>query len=483
MRTLIRASHVVALQDGEHRLLSPGAVVLEDGAIVYAGPAPHLPADERVELPGRLLLPGFVNLHLHAGSLAYGRLYADRGRPELFGAGYLEYGAPGDNAPAFGAEPGGAGALSLAEALLSGCTTVVEFGGETGVPPEELVAAARTLGLRLYTSPGFRSARYQTTAAGRLAYAWDLAAGEAGLDAAIAFVEKHDYEAGGRIRGMLFAMQADTIDAALLRRAVVSAERLRVPVQIHAAQGIVEVQEMLRRTGRTPLRWLDDHGALRPTTIVAHAIYHDGHPQVAIGAEDLGLLARRRATVAHCATAMARRGIALRSFSSYRRQGIRVGLGTDTFPHDMVGEMRTAAYVGRVVDGTVNVAGPWDVLTSATIDAADALGRNDLGRIAPGAKADLVAIDLRSLHFGAVYDPVAALVANGTGRDVEHVWVDGRAVVCNGRLVTADPAPWREAAQQAADAAWAAVAPRDAAGRSADQISGLAARRWRNLEA
>ncbi|MBM3450353.1 MAG: amidohydrolase family protein [Armatimonadetes bacterium] len=482
MRTLIQADYVVGLQDGAHRLLSPGCVVIENEAITHVGPTWNRPADQRIHLPGRLILPGLIDLHLHAGVLAFGRLYADQGRPELFGAGYLEYGAPAENAPAFGPEPAEAGALALAEALLSGSTTVVEFGGETGIAPRNLVAAAGLLGLRLYTAPGFRSARYRTTQDGRLAYEWDRRAGEAGLDEAVSFIEQHDLSAGGRIRGMLFPLQADTCDADLLRRVMDAADRLRVPVHLHAAQGVVEVHEMLRRTGLTPLRWLDELGILRPNTIVAHAIFHDAHPLVAVGSEDLGRLARSRATVAHCAVAMARRGIALRSFASYRRRGIRVALGTDTFPHDMLQEMRIAAYLGRVVDGSVNVAGPWEALTAATIDAADALGRPDLGRLAPGAKGDLVAIDLRSVHFGAVYDPVASLIACGTARDVEHVWVDGRMVVRDRRLLTIDPGPWREAAQTTAEAAWRDATRRDAAERGAEQISGLAPRRWQDSE-
>src|SRR5438067_490634 len=121
-----------------------------------------------------------------------------------------------------------------------------------------------------------------------------------------------------------------------------------------------------------------------------------------------------------------------------RALGINIALGTDTYPQDLVHEMRWAALMCRMADGSFRVGRPQDVFDAATLGGARHLGRDDLGRLAPGAKADIIVVDLRQLNYGAVHDPIKSLVECGTGRDVETVIVDGQTLVEGGRAARVD---------------------------------------------
>src|SRR5205814_5182219 len=106
----------------------------------------------------------------------------------------------------------------------------------------------------------------------------------------------------------------------------------------------------------------------------------------------------------------------------YTEAGINMTLGSDTYPRDLIMQMRTASYFGKVMSKSLSAASAADVFEAATLGGARALGRDDLGRLAPGARADILVIDLEtrdSLRFGPVRDPINALEERGSGDDVE----------------------------------------------------------------
>ena len=122
-----------------------------------------------------------------------------------------------------------------------------------------------------------------------------------------------------------------------------------------------------------------------------HCLLTTAHRLAALpGGRDLDLLAGSGAAVAHCPLVFARRGNALESFHRYRARGITVGLGTDTYPRDMISEMRLAALLCKVVERDFLVGTAADVFTAATLEGAKALRRDDIGRLAPGYNADVV---------------------------------------------------------------------------------------------
>jgi cytosine/adenosine deaminase-related metal-dependent hydrolase len=128
----------------------------------------------------------------------------------------------------------------------------------------------------------------------------------------------------------------------------------------------------------------------------------------------------------------ARHGSAIESFASYRAMGIRMGLGTDTWPPDMLLNMQVGMMLCRVIDGSASAVRSEHYYDDATIGGAAALRRPDLGRLAPGAKADIVVFDLNHDRIGQVIDPIQTLMIGGSGCDVSTVIIDGRFVMTDG---------------------------------------------------
>lgn len=470
MRTLIEGGDVVAWSGGSHRLVARGSLVLDDDRVAFVGRRYEGPVDRRIDATGRLVIPGFVNLHCHAEVEAGGRLIADAGRRDVFHAGFLNYyvSRPGAQSM-FPREDRRIGAtLTFVELLRSGCTTAVEIGAAD----EAVVEVAGRLGIRAYLAPGFKSATYRGRPDGTIFYEWDEAAGKAGLERAKAFVAEHDGAYDGRIRGMLFPIQVDTCSPELLRATRKAADALGVGIEIHAGQNLFEFHEILRRCGKTPVELLADVGLLGPDAILGHCIITTAHHLAGLpGGRDLEVLARSGATVAHCPLVFARRGNALESFHGYRKAGVKVGLGTDTYPRDMIAEMRWASLLCKIVEHDFLTATAAEVFTAATVGGAAALGRDDLGRLAPGAKADVVLVDLRRLRVGPYRDPIRALVNAATTDDVERVFVNGRLVVDGGRVVGVDEAALLADAQREAERLWASWPEWHPEGLAADQVS------------
>jgi cytosine/adenosine deaminase-related metal-dependent hydrolase len=177
--------------------------------------------------------------------------------------------------------------------------------------------------------------------------------------------------------------------------------------------------------------------------------------------------------VAHAPLAFARRDAeALYSLPRYLDHGINVGIGCDIWPGDIISEMRLAWLMGKHANQTVERPTCREVFHAATVGSADALQRSDLGRLAPGAKADIVCVDLSGYHFGPVLDPVRALVSFGTGWDVDTIYVDGRLIVSGGNVLNANEEKLRAAAPGIMHKLHQAAAERDPVGRTAESILG-----------
>jgi hypothetical protein len=115
---------------------------------------------------------------------------------------------------------------------------------------------------------------------------------------------------------------------------------------------------------------------------------------------------------------------------NYKRAGINLALGTDTFPPDIFQNIRTATMLSRLVEkGDIEDARFADIYRAATLGGAKFLGRDDLGRLAPGAKADIIFIDLGDFSTGAIEDPIRSMFLSASGRDVKMSIINGRTVM------------------------------------------------------
>jgi cytosine/adenosine deaminase-related metal-dependent hydrolase len=248
-----------------------------------------------------------------------------------------------------------------------------------------------------------------------------------------------------------------------------------MPIVTHAAYNVIEFYETLREHRMTPVELMESVGLLGRDLTVGHGnLVAENALLNYSGGRDLELMGRYGVTVSHCPVNIARRARYLDSWPKYRAAGINLALGSDTSPRDLIMQMRIASYVGKVVSHNLFAASAADVFEAATLGGARALGRDDLGRLAPGAKADIVIIDLEtrdSLRFGPVRDPIKALVECGIGDDVVTVIVDGAVRMRDRAVPGVDLAAIRDQAQQAGAAVWSRVQEWDPLGRTAEQIS------------
>jgi cytosine/adenosine deaminase-related metal-dependent hydrolase len=189
------------------------------------------------------------------------------------------------------------------------------------------------------------------------------------------------------------------------------------------------------RYGETPVGHLHRLGFLGPDVILGHCIYVSGHPDIGGDPDrDLALIAAAGSSVAHSPLPFARMGEALHTLPRYLDHGITVGIGCDIWPADIIAEMRLAWVLGKQTNRTAERPTCHEVFTAATVGSADALGRADLGRLAAGALADIVCVDLGRYHFGPILDPVRALVTCGTGKtSTPSTWTGRRSSPGAGR--------------------------------------------------
>ncbi|HEY3099711.1 MAG TPA: chlorohydrolase family protein [Methylomirabilota bacterium] len=459
MKTLIEGGWVVAYDGQSHEIHERGSVVIEDDKIVHAGGPYRGAVDTTISARGKLVSPGFINTHVHTAGGGGDYLLLDMAKNDYRTANYMSFAAPlkGKMTPPPADAVAALRAFVFLHALRNGTTTVIDVGGLRG-DWEGYARLVDDLGVRVYASPPFRDRDTYMDANGRLTYEEDTAVGQARLREAIDFVRKYEGSAQGRLRGMLNAAQVETCSESLLRAGKDAARDLKVPIHTHAGGNLIEFQRIMEEYRKTPVQFLADIGFLDERTLLGHVVFTTAHtwPRYPFG-DDLRVLAQTGATVGHCPYKYAKMAITLQSFQRYLEAGVNLAIGTDTYPMDIVAELRWASILAKVTDGNYQAGLPRDVFNAATLGGCKFLGRTDLGRLAPGAKADILLINLDQLGAPVYVDPIKALIDGASGRDVDTVIVDGKVLVQGGRLARVDEAEIYAKARQATEQYWTHV--------------------------
>jgi 5-methylthioadenosine/S-adenosylhomocysteine deaminase len=456
-------------QPGRHVYMRNVDVVFDGNTITHVGKSYAGVADRTVDGRKRMVMPGLINLHSHPEhEPAYRGIREEHGLPNMYMSGLFErsqaFQATDDEFRAASAE------FAYCELLKSGVTTLVDISPAW----EGWADLLGRSGLRGFLAPGYASARWRLENDFELKYTWDEQGGRQRFEAALKVADAALKHPSGRLSAVISPMQIDTCTADLLRDSRAAAQERKLPFTVHIAQGVSEVMEMIWRHGKTPIQWAADTGLLGPTTILGHAIFLDDHSWVRWWTKsDLELIADNGCTVAHCPTPFARYGQIMENFGDYLRAGINMGIGTDTTPHNMLEEMRKAAILARIGARDINTVSTADMLHAATVGGANAVLRADLGRLAPGMKADIVVVDLACNEMAPVRDPLRSLVYHAAERAVRDVYVDGRQVVADFKVLTLDQADAAGRLAEAQDRMIAAVRQRDYKGRTADEITPL----------
>ncbi len=458
---------LVAWNGSRHVYFRGADLVFEEREITFLGRDYPGSAEREIDGSDLLVIPGLIDIHTHLSSEPIRKGITD----ETVSPGFW-HSSLYEHLPVFDpVDDSGRMAclkVSLSELLLSGVTTVADLS-----PPfDGWLDALAESGIRAVVAPLFRDARWYTRNGHALEYEWDEAAGRQAFRKAQTLLDQALAHPSGRVSGMVSPSQVDTCGEQLLRDSYAFAEEKNLPWTIHAAQSVTEFLEMQRRNGTTPIQWLDDIGVLAERSTIAHCIFLDHHPWLHWTSQrDLGLLAETKATVAHCPTVFSRRGIALNTFGHYLDHGVRLATGTDTYPHNLLDEVRTAAIVARTAGQNVEDVTYLELFSAATLGGAAALGREDIGRLAVGCKADFACIDLTHPAMKPLREPLRTLLVVAADRAVRDVFVDGEQVVQDGLVQTIDHAAELEHLQVAQERMLAQVPDRDWAGRTVDELA------------
>lgn len=437
MKTKLKGRYVIGHDGCDHVILENAEVVYEGDTILYVGKKYSQEVDAVLDAGNAIISPGFIDLNA-LGDIDHDILHfeagSDRQKNLLWSEDYIKSGHPewmSKEDEAFKS------LYAYSQLILHGVTTAMPitsvFYKSWAETYEELATAAEHaagLGLRIYLGPSFQSGIRVVQPNGKVKLHWDEKAGEAGLRRAVEFVETFDGAYDGLIRGMLAPERVECQTANSLKQTKYYSDKLGVPIKLHAAQGSFEFETIWEAHHVTPIQYLYDLGFLGPRTGIPHAHYISGYSRAKYGqSDDLALLKETKTTVIHCPLIIGRHGEALESFAEYKRAEINIALGTDTFPPDMFQNVRVGSMLSRMAESEVEGSTYADLFRSATLGGAAFLGRDDLGRIAPGAKADIIAVSLDSYHMGVMDDPIRTMFISGTGKDVTLSIINGKIVM------------------------------------------------------
>jgi cytosine/adenosine deaminase-related metal-dependent hydrolase len=421
--TLFANAHVLTMDD-ERNEHPDGWLLVADGFVERAGSGARPDADEVVDLGGAVLTPGLINAHHHL----WQNLTRARAQDEnLFGwltTLYPVWARIDEEAEYAAARCG------LAELALSGCTTVFDHHylfppGREGLLEAE-IQAARELGVRIVASRG----------------SMDLGESDGGLPPDSIVEERDDVlaatEAAAKLAdGAMVEIAAApcspfSVTKELMRESAELARRLDLRLHTHLAETVEEEEFAKEKFGCTPVEYLEELGWLAEDVWCAHCVHLATGDVTKFGAQDVG--------VAHCPSSNMRLGAGLAPVRELLDAGVRVGLGVDGSASnergDLFLEVKQALLVARARGGPKAMT-VRDAFRLGTRGSAAVLGRDDIGQLAAGKRADFAVWRTDGLELGGAADPVSGLVFAGPHR-VDRLYVGGEEVVRDGHLVRAD---------------------------------------------
>lgn len=433
-------------------------IVVQDGAIVDVVPAGGGPASaRRMNASDRAIIPGLVNAHVHGhGNLAKG-LVEDRWPLELF-----LNALPGLSGNQTAHDKYLNGLLGAVEMIRKGSTTACDLFAEFPAPSLEgitAVAQAYTdVGVRAVVAPMVADLTFHQAypalldemSADLRDEALSIVMGEGSLilDRVEALASDWRFDRD-RIRlGIAPSIPLHCSDAFLSRCAEI-ARKYGLALHTHLAESKVQAVTGQGRYGMTLTAHLDRLGVLGPNFSAVHAIWLDD--------DDMRRLADRGASAVHAPGSNLRFGSGLAQVRRMMDHGVNVALATDAANTsdqlNMFEAMRFGVSVSTVLSADHRRwLGKADAFHMATVGSAKALGfEGQIGRIAPGYKADLVFLDLEHINYVPLGDLAHQVVFGENGAAVDSVMIDGRLVMDRGRITTVDEAKLRRDANAAAE--------------------------------
>jgi cytosine/adenosine deaminase-related metal-dependent hydrolase len=428
---LLRNADRLVTMDPARREIAGGGLFARDGVVEQVGPTAELPAaaDEVLDLAGHVVLPGLINTHHHLYQTLTRAVPAAQDA-NLFNWLKTLYPIWANLTP----EAIYLSTLTgLAELALSGCTTVFDhlYIFPNGCRLDDEIRAAQEIGVRFHASRGSMSLGESQ---GGLPPDRVVESEEAILKDTQRLVEQyHDPRPGAMLRLVVAPCSPFSVTADLMRQSAALARSLGVRLHTHLAETLDEERFCLETFGYRPAAYMETLDWVGHDVWFAHAVH--------INAAEVGLFARTGCGVAHCPSSNMRLASGIAPLRQYRAAGVKVGLGVDGSASNdsshLLAEARQALLLARVLGDPAALTAR-QALEVATLGGAAVLGRDDIGALAPGKRADCFALDLNRLPYaGALHDPVAAALFCAP-QQVDYTIVDGRVIVRQGQLTTID---------------------------------------------
>src|SRR6266699_3320589 len=409
--------------DGSRRVLDAD-VLVEDGRIRTVGRSDGRTAGRSkpavIDCEGLVVLPGLVQAHIHLCQTLFRGLADDLSLEAWLAQRIWPLEAAHTEASIHASAM-----LGAAELLLGGTTAILDM--ETVRHTGAAFEALESIGIRATAGKCLMDA---PTNPGALREPTDRA-----LTESADLCAKWHGAAGGRLRYCFAPRFAPSCTGPLLRAVSDLAERTGATIHTHAAETPLELDTVRRETGHDEIAYLDSVGISGPRAALAHCVWVDK--------DDIAVLARQRTNIVHCPSSNLKLGSGIAPIPEMQAAGCRVGIGADGAPCnnrlDAFAEMRLAALIQKPRLGPEVMPAPI-LLELATLGGARALGReSEIGSIEVGKCADAVVLDLAAPHAQPEdADLISRIVYSAQPADVRHVIVDGRIVVRDGVLKTAD---------------------------------------------
>lgn len=445
---LIHSAYVVTMEGPGTGVIDDGAVGIKGNKIVVVGKSAQVrkeyKAHRDIDAAGKAVLPGFVDVHMHTGDTIFRGCAQDLPSKDWMFKGIL---------PLLGraqTEDIRRGSMvNIVEALKTGTTTFGDFY----YPMTDLVKNHVLLGTRAMVSSMINELPADTSGIDdAVPYPLDPFIGEVKLQDNIKLVEEYHNSENGRIQCRFGPHAPDMCSDEMLKEIKALGDKYGVNFFTHLSQSPKENNQVLMRSGMRPTDLLETLGYLDDRLLVAHMTYATD--------DEVARVAGSGAALAFCCNSLCIIDGELPKGEMFARCGGHVGFGTDQAPGNncniMFNEMKIASLLHKFKNEDPTVMPAWKVLRMATIEAAQALRMGDkVGSLKEGKLADLTIIDLSAPQLNPIMSgPVRNLIPNlvyaARGSEVESVMVDGRFVVENHVLMTADE---KEIIRQASESA------------------------------
>lgn len=254
-------------------------------------------------------------------------------------------------------------------------------------------------------------------------------------------IETHHGSQQGRVRVWVGLEHLFYCSEKAYHKAREYADHYQVGIHTHTSELKDEVDEVVKAFGKRPVHLFKERGILGPTTLIAHCVW--------LNDEEIDIMADTQTSIAHCPTSNAKLAGGIAPLHKFEKKGITVGLGTDGSISNnslsMIESMKFASLLQKILHYDAAALPAPKALRMATIDGAKALGLDkEIGSLEVGKKADLITINLWQPHLFPLtssegHNPVLwNLVYSARSSDVNHVWVDGRLIVKNGKSTRLD---------------------------------------------